>query len=315
MFNPLEHFGVSSKVISDLGGKAPNLGGKVLLLDGDGCCYSAASQAAREATAIKRFQEEIFTEMYRAGCSSAVVHLTPSGCFKNGRHLLNTVKPYQANRQDSKNKPKHLELLRSQYVADKIMDTFPEITVHLHYDIEADDALIIDHYKNPDWVLVSPDKDLLMSPYVQYIVDEGRSEVLMQGDTFGWISRKDWIREGSGVKASKLIGKGTKFFLAQMLMGDTADNVQGILKLNGKACGLVGAYEALNPIVDSHEAVNFVIEAYREIQQNIIAEAEAMWLLRNRRDSSYKFFKEHELTPLNLEFLDECYNSNWKREQ
>lgn len=311
MFNPLAHFGVDSKVLSELNGKVPKVDTRTMLLDGDGCCYTAAANVVRETTAVKRLKEAILTHMYRASCDNAVVHLTPSGCFKNGRHLLNTAKPYQANRAGTKNKPRHLEYLRSQAVADIIMHDCPEIKIYLHWDIEADDALVIDHYKHPDWILVSPDKDLLLSPYPQYIVDDGKIEALVEGDTFGWIDRKHWFTP-RGVATSKMVGKGTKFFMAQLLMGDTADNVKGINRLHGKLCGEVTTYEVLKDITTADEAANFTIEAYQACKQNVVAEAEAMWLLRDRRDSGYKFLSSLDLTPLNREYLDECFNGDWK---
>ena len=38
-----------------------------------------------------------------------------------------------------------------------------------------------------------------------------------------------------------------------------------------------------------------------------------MWLLRNREDSAYKFLKEHDLSPANLQFLEDCFGGDWKR--
>lgn len=301
----LSHLGITPQVLAEVNQYKSAVKGQLLLLDGDGDCYNAASQAAREPTALKRFKEAIYTQMFLANCDQAFVHLTPKGCLKNNRGLLNTVKPYQENRVGIKGKPKHLDYLRSQGVADIINEECHDITVMLHFDIEADDALMIDHYRHENSILISPDKDLLISPYAQYIMDEGKVITLPEGDRYGWIDRKQWITEG-GNPASKVIGKGTRFFLTQMLMGDTADNVKGIIKLNGKPCGEAAAYVALKDMPDEHEAVNFVLDGYREIKQNPIPEAEALWLLRKRGDSGLQYLREHELTLLNKEFLDEC---------
>lgn len=79
---------------------------------------------------------------------------------------------------------------------------------------------------------------------------------------------------------------------------------------------MVGALNALEPITCPHEAVNRVISGYREIDQNIAPEAEAMWLLRWRGHDSYKLFNEYELTTENKQFLDDCYLSRtWKMSQ
>lgn len=111
-----------------------------------------------------------------------------------------------------------------------------------------------------------------------------------------------------------MIGKGTKFYWAQMLMGDAADNVQGILKLNGKLCGEAGAYLALDCIRDEHECANLVIDGYRAIGQNVIAEAEAMWLIRNREDSAYRYIAHLDLSPQNRQFVEDTNATAWRTE-
>lgn len=306
----LSYLGLDSKVMAEMDAFKIQDSGSLLLLDGDGYCYEAAANAVKATTAMNRFERAIYEVMFLAGCSKAHVHLTPKGCFKNGRHLLLTQKPYQENRSD-KNKPIHLDYLRGQASIDHF-ENHPDIKIIMNYDIEADDGLMIDHFLIPDAILSSPDKDLNITPFKSYSKEEGKHLTLAQGDTFGWIDRKHWFTP-SAKPASKMIGKGSKFFLAQLLMGDTADNVKGIIKLNGKACGEAGTYEALNPIKDVDEAVNFVIDAYKQINQNIIPEAEAMWLLRNRQDNAFKFLSEHNLTDSNLNYLNECfYDRKWK---
>lgn len=310
----LSHLGLTPQVLGEVDQLKPTVKGGLLLLDGDGFCYTAAANAAKEMTAFNRLKEAIYTQMFLTGCDKAYVHLTPKGCAKNNRDLLNTVKPYQMNRVGIKGKPKHLDFLRSEWAAEEINNTCPEITMFLNWDIEADDALMIDHYRNENAILVSPDKDLLISPFAQYIESDGKVITLPEGDRFGWIDRKHWVTEG-GKKSSKMIGKGTLFFLAQMLMGDSADNVQGIIKLNGKLCGEAGAYEALHHFKDENEAVNFVLDSYRVIKQNPIPEAYALWLLRSRDDTAYKYFNEHDLTAINKDYLDTCYyDREWRKE-
>lgn len=317
MTNILQRFGVTRSDLRELRAmglyaKARELprdtGGRVLLYDGDGACYTHTTGVAKIQTALKRFHEDVLTHMYLAKCSTARVHLTPRGCFKNGRHLLNTVKPYQANRTGVQ-KPPLLEVLRAQ--AQEYFKDHPEIEVLAHYDIEADDGLMIDAFSIPNACMISADKDLRINPYESYDVDEGKHLVLPKGDTFGWIDRKFWLTP-SGKSSSKMVGKGEKFFWAQMLMGDTADNVQGILKYNGKLCGEAGAYSVLKDIDDADTACDVVLDGYRKINQNVIAEGEALWLLRNREDSVYKFIKERELSPANAQFVEDCYNSDWR---
>lgn len=285
---------------------------RVLLYDGDGACYQHSAGVARLPTAQSRLEKDILTMMFLAKCSTARVHLTPKGCLKNNRHLLLGVNGYQQNRSNSK-KPALLEMLRDS--AEHYFQDHPTIKVLSHYDIEADDGLMIDHYSMSNGVLISPDKDLLISPKEQYMTDSGKFIKLPDGERYGWIEKKEWCTP-SGKVNSKVVGKGTRFFLAQMLMGDTADAVKGIIKYDGKLCGAAGALGILQHVHCEHEAVNIVLDGYRAIDQNPIPEAEALWLLRNRDDNSYKYFTENELTTENKQFLDDCYfNRKWRMTQ
>lgn len=282
--------------------------GRVLLYDGDGSCYSNSAGVAKLTTAQNNFEKDVLTMMYLAKCETARVHLTPKGCLKNNRHLLLGVNPYQYNRGKDK-KPALLEMLRDS--APDYFEGHPTIQVFNQYKLEADDSLMIDHYSMDNGVLISPDKDLLISPKEQYIVDTGEFLKLSDGDRFGWIAKKVW-NTPSGKVSSKVIGKGTKFYLAQLLMGDGADDVKGILKYNGKLCGAAGAFTALEHITCEHEAVNLVLDGYRVIDQNIIPEGAAMWLLRSHDDDVYKYLTSNELTSENKAFLDDCYfNRKW----
>lgn len=306
----LSRFGVQANILdsSKVVGVPKNTGNRVLLYDADGACYNTMSTVKKIDTALRRFHEDILMHMMLANCSTARVHLTPSGCFKNGRHLLKTVKPYQANR-NGKGKPPLLEVLRAS--AFEYFKDHKEIEIIPNYDVEADDALMIDAFSMQNTCMISPDKDLLINPYESYNTETGKFERLIGDDKFGWIGMKRWMTS-PGKPKSKVVGKGYKFFLAQMLMGDTADNVKGIISYNGKLCGATIAFNLLNPIVDADEAVNLVVEGYKEINQNIIAEGEAMWLLRNRDDNVYKFLTEHDLSPSNLQFVEDTFNSEWR---
>lgn len=308
----MANFGIDTEQLSSNMFQPSTTDDRVLLYDGDSACYVQTAGVRNLDTAQRRFEKDILTMMYLTKCSSARVHLTPKGCLKNNRHLLLGAKAYQANRGSAK-KPEMLEPLRSS--APLYFQDHPDITVFGHYDIEADDALMIDHYHMSNGVLVSADKDLLISPKEQYMTDTGTYLTLPSNDRFGWITRKEWCTP-SGKVNSKCVGKGTKFFLAQMLMGDTADNVKGILKYDGKLCGMTGTLNVLEHITCEHHAVNIVLDGYRAIDQNPVPEAEAMWLLRNREDNSYKYFNEHDLTTENKQFLDNCwFNRKWKMTQ
>lgn len=305
----LSALGLTSEVVSTANMYVPEgSDDRVLLYDGDGGCYATSAGVANLSTAQRRFEKDILTAMYLAKCSSARVHLTPKGCLKNNRHLLLGVNPYQYNRGSSK-KPPLLEALRDS--APLYFQDHPDIKVFNQYEVEADDSIMMDVYSMSNGVLVSPDKDLLISPKEQYIPATGEFLTLPEGDRFGWISKKVW-NTPSGKVNSKVIGKGTAFFLAQMLYGDTADGVKGLQKLNGKLCGAAAALAALEHITCEHDAINTVLDGYRVIDQNPLPEAYAMWLLRYIGDTAYKYLTSNELTSENRAFLEDCYfNRKW----
>lgn len=308
MINMLSNFGIDTEQLSSNMFQPNNTDDRVLLYDADGSCYVSSAGVMQLSTAQSRFEKDILTIMYLAKCSTARVHLTPKGCLKNNRHLLLGVNPYQYTRGNSK-KPALLEALRDS--APLYFEGHPTIKILSQYQIEADDSLMIDHYSMSNGVLVSPDKDLLISPKEQYMPDTGEFITLPAGERYGWIKQKVW-NTPSGKVNSKVVGKGTAFFLAQLLMGDTADAVKGILRYDGKLCGSAGALSALQHIDCEHEAVNVVLDGYRAIDQNIIPEGAAMWLLRYPDDDVYKYFTSNELTSENKAFLDDCYfNRKW----
>lgn len=277
----------------------------VLLLDGDSLCYKVTADCKKMKTAVQRFERSVLELLFLTRCSTARVHLTPKGCHKNGRHLLKAVKPYQGNRQ-GKAKPPLLEPLR-QSVA-KVFEGHSDFSVHLNYDVEADDALIQDTHRLPNTLLVSEDKDLLVCHTPHFDLQTGKTLRLDSG-RYGWL---ELTQTGAGT--NKLKGKGTKFFLAQCIMGDTADNVKGLLQLNGKNAGTVAAYRALNDILDESEAVNYVLEQYAKIEQNVLPEAEALWLTRWEDDCGLAYFREHELTSNNQEYLQWCSEQDYRYE-
>lgn len=275
----------------------------ILLLDGDSLCYKVTADTKKIQTAMNRFERGVLEMLFLTKCKTARVHLTPKGCYKNGRHLLKGVKPYQGNRI-GKPKPPLLEPLR-QSVA-RYFEGHPDFTVHLNYEVEADDALIQDTHRLPNTLLLSEDKDLLVCHTPHFDLSTGNVVRLPEGDRFGWL---ELTQTNAG--ANRLKGKGTKFFLAQCIMGDTADNVKGLRKLKGKNAGTIAAYNALKDFSVEAEAVNWLLEQYASIEQNILPEAEALWLTRWADDSALAYFLEHNLSAANREYLDWCSSEEY----
>lgn len=275
--------------------------GRTLIIDGDGPCYVAAATVKRLDTALRNFQQEILKRMFLAGASDCRIHLTSRDSDKHGRFRVKAGKPYQGNRK-SKSKPPLLEPLR-ELVADN-STWLDDYSVLLHRELEADDGMIQDAYRlGENGVICSEDKDLRMTPYPYYEIDRGQ---VQSSQPVGWVGIK---HTPSGTP--KLTGQGPLFFWAQMLMGDTADNVQGVARYNGKLCGAVCAFDVLKDVRCIHDASNIVLDAYREINQNAVAEGWLIWLTRWHRDNVIQYMRELNLTPANRDFIEDCVLRDW----
>ena len=85
----IEKFGIDPASLPQQFTSAKNFGNRVLIMDGDGACYEAASSYVHLDTAIRSLKTKILEAMYLTKCKEARVHLTPKGCRKNGRdHLI-----------------------------------------------------------------------------------------------------------------------------------------------------------------------------------------------------------------------------------
>lgn len=279
--------------------------GRTLILDGDGPCYVASATAKRLDTALRNFQQATLTQMFLTKSQRCNIHLTASTSHKAGRFHVIAAKPYQGNRT-GKSKPPLLEPLR-QAVAQR-ENWLEEYNVKMHHILEADDGMIHDAYElGEDGLIWSDDKDLRMTPYPYWCKEKG---VVLPSQPFGWLQPK-FTPAGT----MKLIGQGPLFFWAQMLMGDTADNVQGIKRLDGKLCGPAATWTALQPFerLDIHAVANYVIGAYREIGQNPLPEAYLLWLLRWPGDSALNYIESLALTEENRRYINECNQRVWYR--
>jgi hypothetical protein len=274
--------------------------GKVLIDDGDGPAYRAAATVKTVPTGLRRWQTETLEHIFLAGCERGEIYLTHEESTKAGRYTIKAVKPYQGQRGGSAKPP----LLAQVREAAEQEGAMQEFDVHMERVVEADDAMMMMAYHlGENGVVRSDDKDLRMTPYPYYDIKRG---VVMPSDPFGEL----WIEETpSGVK--KLVGRSLKFFWAQMVMGDSADNIKGLLTLDGKTAGPLGAYEFLHPLPDIELVCNAVIGAYRAINQNPLPEAWLLWLLRSPSDNVWRYFSELPFNEMNRRFLDECVRRDW----
>lgn len=280
--------------------------GRTLILDGDGPCYRAAATTKKLPTAIRKLQQDILTQMFLTKSQFCTVHFTHRTSTKNGRGDILAAKPYQGNRK-GKAKPALLEPLRD--AMENREHWLPEFTVAMHRSIEADDGMIIQaHQLKEDGVIWSEDKDLRLTPY-QYFE---RNTCTVEGpEPVGWLAEK-YTEEAGNLK---IIGRSHKFFWCQMLMGDSADNVKGILKFENKLCGPALAYAALKDIHNVPDLANCVVDAYRKIDQNVLAEAYLLWLLRHPHENVWHYLTSDEckLSSENLTFLHDCGQRVWHK--
>ena len=149
-------------------------------------------------------------------------------------------------------------------------------------------------------VTKSDDKDLRLTPAPFYESEKGKIDVLPEGDRFGWIDAGYTPSLALRVK-----GHGTKFFWAQMLMGDTADHVRGLERWEGKLIAEAGTLDVLGPVEDENEAANRILWAYAKIGQDALAEAQVLWLRRSEQDCAYRYRRELDLDKNLRTWLDQ----------
>lgn len=121
-----------------------------------------------------------------------------------------------------------------------------------------------DHHDECNIVVASTDKDLWQFP--GWIFNPTKRE-LSYSNFIGWLEYK---------KDKALLGRGFLFFCAQMIMGDTADNISGI-----KGSGAKIAFDALNGIDNFSDAWKKVVSLYQQkgvSEETIRAHATLLWI-------------------------------------
>ena len=97
------------------------------------------------------------------------------------------------------------------------------------------------------------------------------------------------------------------FFWAQMLMGDQADNIQGLAPAPGKtrACGPAKAFKLLEGANEA-DAARIVLDCYRELGQDPLPEAHLLYLLRHPDDNVLEYLNGLDLLPELKRYLEDC---------
>lgn len=249
------------------------------LLDGDIFLYEIASCAQytdEEGELIVRsfeYAEELLVNRIEEICEAVgateppVVFFTGKGNF---RYEKAKKKPYKGNRKDVV-KPWHFENIRCYLEAH-----YQCITAE---DCEADDELAM--AQGEDTVICTRDKDLRMVPGWHYGWECGfQPEFHLQ-----WVDELGELRptyKGEEEKFKDLKGTGLRWFYAQLLIGDSTDNIPGCPKIGPKK-----AYEALKECETEWELFKachvLYFKTYEENwKEELLEQAHLLWMVRER---------------------------------
>jgi hypothetical protein len=204
--------------------------GRVLQLDGDVLIYQCGYDDTKSLrSCINRYFEAVEFRRKMTGSSHVNIHMTYGD--KGGRYNTATVKEYQGTRRKNREKvipPVNLKPLKDHICTVALPTETYTVWVHEHQ--EADDGMAQGNFAAikegcPELsVIMSIDKDLCMCS--GWHCDWDSFEMTLV-DGYGSIHLD---RSTSTVKVK---GFGTSFFWAQLLMGDTADDIPGLPKLGG----------------------------------------------------------------------------------
>lgn len=254
--------------------------GRTVHVDGDMLAYMAGGNESTTVAAsrgILRNKIEKFKDM--SGCGNSILHLTASGSLKGDRVLIAKYQPYQGNRAKANQpKPKNWAVLRDAMMAEQFGK------IKNWDDREADDGFgYVSVHRHGD-VVATQDKDMQM--------------------LFGW--HIDWVTYElfyvpvgtyEYLHGDKVYGD--KWFFLQMLMGDKADHIPGLIRHKDGHQGKVGPATASKFLAGTtcvSEALEVVIQKYKDTWQETWAEffaenAGLLWIRRNKVSSISEWYE------------------------
>lgn len=180
----------------------------------------------------------------------------------NYRYDVAKTKEYKGNRKDAR-KPKFYKEIRAYLVSRWNAD--------LVEGQEADDALGI--AQDGDTILCSIDKDLNMIPGWHYNFVTKERYLVTDDDDLNLTTEYRGKR-----KIYKMDRGGIKWFYAQMLLGDTCDNIPGI-----KGLGPVAVDKVLKDCYTEEEMALTVWNLYKEhglSKERLYEVADLLWIRR-----------------------------------
>lgn len=212
--------------------------------------------------AIQNARTLIDKIMKQTGADSMIIYISGNTNF---REDIATIKPYKGNRADLK-KPEYYPKIKEY-----LLKHYPCVVT---VGIEADDAMTIEQCADEtnSTIICSIDKDLDMVPGWHYNWSLDR---VYKVDTFGSLEYDS--------KKNKLRGTGLKWFYAQMLMGDTIDNIPGVPGVGDKT-----AFNTLNHCTTQQElscAVGYEYALkYDDPEAAMLENGRLLWMLRHPFD-------------------------------
>lgn len=217
----------------------------IALIDGDLVAYISAASCTEddpEFVALVRVEDRIRKILTHTNCSSYKIFVSGKDNFRYG------INPqYKANRTAPD--PVHRKAAH-QFILDEWNGQ--EATGH-----EADDALGCS--QNEDTIICSLDKDLRMIPGKHFSWEISRKGVIIREPEFAEVSYMD----------------GIKHFYKQMIIGDTSDNIFGVVGL-GKA----KAAKIIDPLETEDQMRTVVASLYND-DERFAMNADCLWIWRS----------------------------------
>lgn len=203
------------------------------------------------------------------GTSPPVIYLTGKGNF---RENIAKRKAYKKGRPEEK--PFHYHNIKGY-----LIHAYGAEVVN---GMEADDALCIRQMQGfargnkDETIICSRDKDLKQCEGWHYSWECGKQPSMGPLEVSGYGT----LNLVNLVNSKKLVGTGSKWFLAQCLMGDTTDTIPGI-----KGYGPVKTYNRLKDTSTYEEGLQeviaeYVIEFEDEWKKELTEQAQLVWMVR-----------------------------------
>lgn len=219
------------------------------------------------------FVEEMLLQRIEKLKDACKTTVQPEIFITEGRTFRDDVavtKPYKGTRKESK--PWHFRNL-TVYLTDVLGATVCE-------GLEADDVMAIRHGEDPNTIVCSRDKDLKQVPGYFYSWELGRQPSF--GPTM--ITKEGTLHLDRDKKPPKLSGTGDLFFYAQLLSGDTVDNIPGL-----PGCGAVATFNLLTSVDTPLSSKERVYQAYERTigegwKEYLLEQGRLVWIIRRNKD-------------------------------